>query len=141
MAGDLNCPDIDWYNYTPPADSVQNAILDFFISQACVQFVREPTHLNSLLDVVLIKEPILMRSVEVGQSFSNGDHCSVDFTVSFSVGDDDMPVNTNDILYNWKDADWDGMTSYLNEIGTSCSQLTLLQIAFGSLSHLSYITQ
>ena len=32
VTGDLNCPDIEWYNYTAPTDSVQNVILDFFIS-------------------------------------------------------------------------------------------------------------
>ena len=116
VIGDLNCPNINCYNYTAPADSVLNAILDFFISKGCVQFVRQPTHLNKLLDVVLVNEPILMYTVEVDQTFSSSDHCSVNFTVSIIVGDDDTPVDTNDIRYNWKDVDWDGMTGYLNEI-------------------------
>ena len=57
-----------------------------------------------------------MHTVEVDQPFSSSDHCSVNFTVSINVGDDDSPVDTNDIRYNWKDADWDGMTGCLNEI-------------------------
>ena len=82
----------------------------------CVQFVREPTRLNNLLDVVLVNEPIIMHTVEVDQPFSSSDHCSVNFTVILNVGDDDTPDDTIDIRYNWKDADWDGMTDYLNEI-------------------------
>ena len=82
-----------------------------------------------------------MYTIEVGQPFSNSNHCSVDFTDSFNIEDDDTSVDTNQ---NWKDADRDGMIVYLNVINryeTSCSQLTLLQIDCGSLSHLICIAR
>ena len=79
LSGDLNCADVNWINNTSPKDGVQDILLDFFISRGCEQFVRAPTRLNNILDVVLTDSPNLIDSLEVINPLGNSDHCMVRF--------------------------------------------------------------
>jgi hypothetical protein len=41
--GDLNCADVDRVKLTAPADIVQDALLNFAMSNGLYQLVQEPT--------------------------------------------------------------------------------------------------
>jgi len=43
IAGDFNCPSIDWVSLKAPADSSQDALLDFAVTQGLSQIVQAPT--------------------------------------------------------------------------------------------------
>ena len=43
VVGDLNCPDIDWVNFTSPSDGVQDVFLDFTVVNRFTQTVIKPT--------------------------------------------------------------------------------------------------
>ena len=64
LSGDLNCGDVNWINNTSPKD----IILDF-ISRGCERFVRMPTRLHNILDVVLTD--ILINLLEIISPFRN----------------------------------------------------------------------
>jgi hypothetical protein len=46
IAGDLNCPDIDWANKFSPSDDIQDTLLNFSVDYGFVQLVPEPTRLG-----------------------------------------------------------------------------------------------
>ena len=104
LPGDLNCADVNWINNTSPKDGVQDIILDFFISREFEQFVRAPTRLNNILDVVLTDSPILFDSLEVINPLGNSDHCMVRFNMSVKCQLSCEP-NPDGLRYLRRDAD------------------------------------
>jgi len=60
IAGDLNCANIDWSNFTAPSDGVQDALLHFTLFNGLSQVVSEATRGNNILDVVISNEPLLL---------------------------------------------------------------------------------
>jgi len=58
ITGDFNCPSIDWVLLTAPADSSQDALLDFAVTQG-PQIVQASTRRDNLLDIILTKRTII----------------------------------------------------------------------------------
>jgi hypothetical protein len=50
VVGNLNCPDVDWNTLSAPLDELQRAVCDFCLSDSHEQYVKEPTHINNILD-------------------------------------------------------------------------------------------
>ena len=115
LSGDLNCADVNWINNTSPTDGVQDIILDFFISRECGQFVRAPTRLGNILDVVLTDSPILIDSLKVISPFGNSDHCMVRFNVSVNCEESCEP-SPDDLRYLWREADYTVVANYSNTV-------------------------
>jgi hypothetical protein len=81
IAGDLNCPDVNWCSLLAPRDRVQDKILEFTVTNGLNQLVTEPTRGNNTLDVVISNKPLMICHPEVVSPFSSSDHCQVEFAV------------------------------------------------------------
>ena len=98
IVGDLNCPAVDWSRCTAPADSVQDALLNFAVKYSFVQMVTDRTHGSNILDIILTNEPITLVDSKVIAPFANSDHCQVNFVIAFekssvsSVSECDAPA-------------------------------------------------
>ena len=116
VAGDFNCPDIDWSALRAPVDGVQNILLDFSISQSFSQVVETATRGNNLLDVVLSNEPLAIYNANVLQPFSSSDHCQVEFSVlcdnACVAPDQDSYVKR----YDWRKANYGAMADYISSV-------------------------
>ena len=66
VAGDFNCPDIDWETMSVQKDAqnreVQQAILDLSVDFNLIQFHDKPTREDNLLDLVFTTNPSLIKS-------------------------------------------------------------------------------
>ena len=102
-----------------PTDGVQDIILDFFISRGCEQFVRAPTRLNNILDVLLTDSPNPLGNsdhcMEVINPLGNSDHCMVRFNVSVKCEESCGP-SPDSLRYLWRDADYTGIANYFNTV-------------------------
>ena len=122
IAGDLNCPGVDWINSVSPSDNVQVKLMEFATANGFVQAVPEPTRLSNTLDIILTNEPAIICRVAVEAPFtSKCDHRSVNFCISLE-GIGDGPSGSNEQsspptkVYLWKDADFEGMSNYLSQV-------------------------
>ena len=53
IAGDFNCPNVNWTTFEAPRDSVQNVLAEFICAAGFTQLVNWPTCKNNILDLVL----------------------------------------------------------------------------------------
>jgi len=83
LMGDFNFPDVNWHNHAVNEDASSDrtdffdCVNDCFLSQ----HVLQPTRSNSILDLVLTREPHLVSNVEVMEYLGNSDHNMVTFSV------------------------------------------------------------
>ena len=83
LMGDFNFPDVNWHNHAVNEDASSDrtdffdCVNDCFLSQ----HVLQPTRSNSILDLVLTREPHLVSNVEVMEHLGNSDHNMVTFAV------------------------------------------------------------
>jgi len=115
IAGDFNCPNIDWLNMLPPADVANQKLFDFVAGSGFSQVVTELTRSNNVLDLVMINYPFLLVKTEVTEPFSTSDHNVVktafiyERNVAVSLSSCDAVVKT----YNWNLGDYVSMSNYL----------------------------
>ncbi len=115
IAGDFNCPGIDWYHLTAPNDSIQSEFLNFAICDGLHQVVNKPTRGVNILDLVLTNEPLMVCDTQVTQPFSNSDHNRVLFKLYF----DAHPHNSQSCItkqYNWSSADFANIVCSLSAV-------------------------
>ena len=66
LAGDFNCPDVDWENATVKKGAVdrevQQALLDLSIEHGLTQIQDQPTRDSNLLDLVFTNNPSLVKT-------------------------------------------------------------------------------
>ena len=66
LAGDFNCPDINWSTFSvkpgAPERDVQQALLDLSIEHGLTQVHNEPTHQGNILDLVFTSNESLFKS-------------------------------------------------------------------------------
>ena len=116
IAGDLNCPGVDWVSLKAPADNIQNALLDFAVTRGFSQIVDSPTRLDNILDIVLTSEPLAICNTNVIEPFSTSDHCQVEFSV---FNDCAATAECRDEIvkrYDWSSADYDAMSNYIASV-------------------------
>ena len=115
ILGDFNLPDINW-DYLVGSSPFSNDFWDFVFDNNLVQLVCGPTHnLGNTLDLVLTNVPHLIDNVSIE---SHGltemyDHFVVTFSISTLAGYNDYTTCPRYNIYNFSQADYDGLLSYL----------------------------
>jgi len=80
VAGDFNCPGIDWVSLKASADGSQDILLGFAVTR-WLSWADCPGSQEILLDIILTNELLSIRNVDVIEPFSASDHCQVKFSV------------------------------------------------------------
>lgn len=122
ICGDFNLPKINWFNDNhalSDVDTCSGLFLDFYFKYALKQFVDEATRLSSqksrngsILDVVFCNDEHFVHNTHVVEPFGSSDHCIVNFDVL-----SDINVEMSDVLvYDYNQADWDGIRHFLDNI-------------------------
>ena len=66
LAGDFNCPDINWENLTvrpnAPDREIQQALIDISTEHGLTQVHNQPTRQDNILDLVFTNNPSLVKS-------------------------------------------------------------------------------
>jgi len=93
IAGDFDCPNIDWANLTVPHDGVHDILLRFAINNGLCQMVNKPMRESNILDIILCNEPQTVSDFVLRLPLSNSDHHQVEFTV-FIDGPNSNTCNT-----------------------------------------------
>ena len=82
LAGDFNCPDIDWQSLTvkqnAPDREVQQGLIDVAIDFNLTQVHEKPTREDNLLDLVFTTNPTLIKSSSTTPGISDHDIVVVD---------------------------------------------------------------
>ena len=114
MCGDFNVPAIDWTVTFPTVSSpAANALCDLVRDNFFQQLVLNPTHENSLLDLVLTNQPDLILNVTVVDNLPLTDHDAVKFTLCAA---DALQTPCKRSLYNYKKADLSLLLDTLSHI-------------------------
>ena len=115
IAGDVNCPAINWSSLTSPIDGIQNIILDFVCDHGFEQMVTEATREKNILDVVLTNNNFLVSNIQVTPPLGSSDHSCVSFILD--IPDKNCyPVTSSKKVYLWGSADYDSLNNYLLQI-------------------------
>ena len=82
VAGDFNCPDIDWDSLSLQKEAqhkeVQQALLDLSVDFNLTQVQDKPTRENNLLDLIFTTNPSLIKSTANAPGISDHDIVVVD---------------------------------------------------------------
>ena len=115
IAGDINCPAINWSLLTSPVDGIQNTILDFICDNGFEQIVTEPTRENNILDVLMTNNNFLVSDVQVTPPLGCSDHSCVFFTVDLPDKDSHQVTSSKNV-YSWASADYESLNNYLLQV-------------------------
>ena len=82
ISGDLNLPNVNWSNFITHYDQICEPLASFFQNEGFIQYVTEPTRkIDSILDVVLCNEQIMISDCQTVASIGNSDYIAVLFKV------------------------------------------------------------
>jgi len=65
IVGNCNCPNINWSTMQRPVELTSRKFFEFAVSSGLTKCVLEPTTATSLLDLILVSDPLLVSNVEV----------------------------------------------------------------------------
>ena len=125
VCGDFNLPNINWTNIDVSVinnPTCSGIFLSLFLKYAFNQYVSEPTRLNyssntaSTLDLVLCNDFNFVYNTTVTTPFSTSDHSIVNFSIANSI----KSTNVLSKSFDFRRADWAGITLYLNNIDFKC---------------------
>ena len=122
LAGDFNCPDVDWNSNTiqPNASNsdVQKAVIDITSNALLSQIHHEPTRQSNILDLTFVSNPSLVKTSRTVPGIS--DHNMV-------VSDiDTVPQKSKSVkrkVYRYHKADWDNIRSDMNTLTDEIQKL------------------
>ena len=122
IAGDFNCPDIDWQSLSVRKDAqdreVQQALLDLATDFNLTQVHDEPTRKNNLLDLVFTTNPSLIKSTANAPGISDHDMVVVDSdTKSFYAKQRPRKC------YTFSKANWDQLKANISELSQEILRL------------------
>ena len=100
IAGDLNCPNINWIDTIEHGDGAQNIIIDFISNHGCSLYVTEPVRLVILLYVIITNCALILRSVYVGDPFANSHYCSVSLHIHLTINIQPSQPSVPALIYN-----------------------------------------
>ncbi|KAK6045148.1 hypothetical protein COOONC_17348 [Cooperia oncophora] len=95
ILGDFNLQ-IDWRNFSA-CDAASRSFLRFFLHSDLTQFVKKPTHLDRVLDIILTSSPIV-KNVTILSPLATSDHAVIHFLVEVSLPPIHMPFPKPDFL-------------------------------------------
>ncbi|XP_071506791.1 uncharacterized protein [Diadema antillarum] len=117
LAGDFNCPDIDWEHLTvrkgAPDREVQQALIDIATDYGLTQIHDQPTRLENILDLVLTNNPSLVKTSTSIPGISDHAMVVTDFCI--------LPQLTTQNarrLYVFSKADWKKIHSEASHLST-----------------------
>jgi len=111
LVGDFNLPHVDWNLLNSPDDDIRSRFLQFCVHYGLYQFGNTPTRENHILDLVLSSDHNIMSDLQVVETFSTSDHSKTEF--SLIVGQHDNYSSSPAVYYDYDNADYDGIVSYL----------------------------
>jgi hypothetical protein len=118
IVGDFNLPRIDWTSnqYKPDSRPLEREFCDIVNTIFLQQLVNFPTRftkegIGNILDLVLLWNPDLVKNLREGSDNMGSDHTAINFTIPISCKYVKQPKRT---IYNFKCADWAGLTNSLN---------------------------
>ncbi|CAB4027117.1 Hypothetical predicted protein [Paramuricea clavata] len=110
--GDFNLPDFSWSNNTALSNSENYSILmDIIQDNFLTQLVIEPTREHNVLDLVLATSSDSIKSLSVGEKFS--DHNMITFLLT---GQPYVQLKSKKYVYCYKKADWLQLKLTLSQI-------------------------
>jgi len=77
LAGDFNCPGIDWINLKATNHDAQAKFMETVNSLGLTQLVNFPTRVNNILDLIFSNEPNLVQNLTTGPRVPMCDHNTV----------------------------------------------------------------
>jgi len=119
VAGDFNCPNINWADHSAPNDYVNQSILNWAVSYGFVQYVNFSTRGQNILDLVLTDDDQIISDIADSPPIGLSDHCVVDFVLNVVCNADCNYYNCNSEntkKYKWYEADVLCMEQHLNSI-------------------------
>ena len=110
IIGDLNCPGIDWCNYCSH-DGVETMFCDAVCKLGFSQAVNKATRKNSVLDIVLSNDPLVVSDLSVNSPFCKSDHNTLSFKLLLHQMITENSENLKPI-YDWTNADFESLENY-----------------------------
>lgn len=114
VTGDLNCPRINWTDYTCPNDAIHRPLMDCFIENGFTQTVDFPTRLDNILDVVLVDDIQRLLTVSERPPLGLSDHSCIEFSLLVDTTGDVSADSS--CYYKWHSADFDAITCYFAHV-------------------------
>ena len=116
ICGDLNFREIDWAKiiYISTLPLCASEFASFVVNNGFTQLIKQPTHKNKILDLIMVNDAVAIYDVTVLQPFSTSDHCALSWRTWFPqvaqvVGDSgyDFKRANYAILSNYfQNSDW-----------------------------------
>jgi hypothetical protein len=127
IVGDFNLPSILWSNPTSHLNTKECEFVNLCQNFGLLQVNDLCTRGNSLLDLVLTNDPLLISGIKLNPPFGTSDHDSllVDIILCFiseSACTNNGVNNTDNVhlnratAYNWIKADWEGCAQFCSNI-------------------------
>ena len=124
LAGDFNCPGINWNNNTVSTDAddrpIQEAILDITSNAYLTQVHDQPTRLSNTIDLVLTSNPTLMKSTRSIPGISDHNIVVTDFDIKPCVKKE-KPRK----FYKYKQANWENVQKDIEKTSEEIKELYL----------------
>ncbi len=122
VAGDFNCPGINWENNSIAAGSPEmaghEAVIEFQNDHQLTQVQHEPTRAKNCLDLFFTSNPSLVKSTNVVPGISDHDIIVIDTDIRPTIA-----KSAPHTAYNYKRADWFGIKAETNEFAKTFAEL------------------
>ena len=105
IAGDFNCPDVDWESNTVPSGAqdrdIQQKLADTMSSSSLSQVHTQPTRLSAMLDIIFTTNPTLLKNSTSIPGLSDHDMVVSDFDTR-----PHMSKEKSRQFYKYRKANW-----------------------------------
>lgn len=115
VTGDFNLPFMQWENYNCPNDKINLFFAELFQTAGFIQFVKKPTRLCNILDVVLCNDQLVISDCSTLPPLGNSDHDVVCFEMLIPSCGTKYYSEQFALMYDFKKADYVAMNRFLLE--------------------------
>jgi len=118
IAGDFNCPGINWDSFTSPSDNISNSLLTYMVESGFQQFVNFATRTSNILDLVFTDDEQIIHSITLAPPLGHSDHATVEFSLVCSHTDltssrhKSKPQSLKNL--DWSNANFHGIQEYIS---------------------------
>lgn len=107
IAGDFNCPNVNWETFSSSSSS--QFLVDFCLNSFLTQIVKQPTRGDNILDLIFVNDTSFVKTLSVDDEFPGSDHKSVSCSLLFHC-DNDLPCQDEPTQrssnFDFRRADW-----------------------------------